>query len=131
MKQAIMQTLTRTLMPAFALAAALLALAGCAGRAPTPAAVPFTIVSELSDPASRSATLIVTVPRGLGPTDIKAAAESLIAARREQFARVTIKTFIEPADLNGVPFAVSKFEGSTVEHVFNASTPAAERIQTH
>lgn len=129
--EAMKQAMTRTLILAFTLAVAWLALAGCAGRAPARATTSFTVVSELSDPVSRSATVIITVPRALGPTDIKAAAESVIAARREQFARITVKSFVEAADLNGVPLAVSKFDGAAVEHVFNASRPATERIQTH
>jgi hypothetical protein len=111
---------------------ALLPLAGCAGSAPTRAeSPPFTIVSELGDPASRSVMIIITVPKSATPTDIKAAAESVIAARRDRFARITVKSFIETIDLNGVPLAVSKFEGAGVEHVFNSSLPASQRIPTH
>jgi hypothetical protein len=111
---------------------ALLSLAGCAGSAPTPAeAAPYTIISELSDPASRSATIIITVPKTATPADIKDAAESLVAARRDRFARITVKSFTEPADLNGVPLAVSKFEGAGVNHVFNSPLPASQRIPTH
>lgn len=121
----------RTRMFAFALAAALLALAGCGGRAPTSAPAPYTIVSQSSEEAGRSATVIITVPEALTPTEIKAAADSIIAARRAQFARVTVKTFTEAADLNGVPLAVSTFDGTAVNHVFSAAMPRTERIPTH
>jgi hypothetical protein len=114
------------------MAITLLPLAGCAGNAPTRAETPpFTIISELSDPASHSTTILITVPKTSTPTDIKAAAESVIAARRDRFARITVKSFAETTDLNGVPLAVSKFEGAGVDHVFNASLPASQRIPTH
>lgn len=122
----------RTWILALTLTMALLALAGCAGSAPTRAeSPPFTMISELSDPASHSATILITVPKSATPTDIKAAAESIIAARRDRFARITVKSFSETGDLNGVPLAVSKFEGAGVDHVFNSSLPASQRIPTH
>ena len=124
--------MTRTWILAMTMAIALLPLAGCAGSAPMRAeSSPFTIISELSDPVSRSATILITVPQSATPTDIKAAAESVIAARRDRFARITVKSFTETADLNGVPLAVSKFEGAGVDHVFNSSLPASQRIPTH
>ena len=122
----------RTLILAITLSIALLSFGGCAGSAPTRAeSAPFTVISELEDPATRSATVIITVPTPATPADIKAAAESVIAARRERFARITVKTFTEKADLNGVPLAVSKFEGAGVDHVFNSPPPASQRIPTH
>ena len=113
------------------IAAVLLPLVGCAGNAPTRAESLFTIISELNDPASHSTTIVITVPKASTPTDIKAAAESVIAARRAQYALLTVKSFTEPADLNGVPSAVSKFEGAGVEHIFTSPPPASERIPTH
>jgi len=122
----------RTLILAMTMTIVLLPLAGCAGSAPTRAeSSPFTIISELSDPVSHSATIIITVPKAATPTDIKAAAESVIAARRDRFAHITVKSFTEPADLNGVPLAVSKFDGAGVDHIFNSPLPASQRIPTH
>ena len=122
----------RTMLLALTMTIALLSLAGCAGSAPMRAeSSPFTITSELSDPVSHSATILITVPQSATANDIKAAAESVIAARRDRFARITVKSFTEPADLNGVPLAVSKFEGAGVDHVFNAPLPASQRIPTH
>ncbi len=111
--------------------ASLLSLGGCGGNAPTRAESRFTIVSELNDPASHSTTIIITVPKPATPTDIKAAAEAVIAARRERFARITVKSFPEPADLNGVPLAVSKFDGAAIDHVFTSPLPSSQRIPTH
>lgn len=121
----------RTLTLALTIVASLLPLAGCGGNAPTRTESRFTIVSELNDPASHSTTVIITVPKPSTPTDIKAAAEAVIAARRERFARITVKSFTEPADLNGVPTAVSKFDGTAVDHIFTSPLPASERIPTH
>ena len=122
----------RTLMLAISLTIALLSFGGCAGSAPTRAEPsPFTIISETNDPATHSAMVIITVPPPATPAEVKAAAESVIAARRERFARITVKSFTEKADLNGVPLAVSKFEGAGVDHVFTSSLPASQRIQTH
>ena len=111
----------------------LLPLAGCMGDRPRVQTelVGYVIVSELSDPASHSATIIITLPQSSTPTDIKAAAEAVIATRRDRFERITVKSFPQPADLNGVPLAVSKFEGAGVDHVFTSPLPASERIQTH
>src|SRR5437667_12316006 len=114
-----------TMRSVILLAVALLPLSACSGRAPTVRAElkGFVIVSELNDPASRSTTVIITVPLAFTPNEIKAAAESVIGMRQQQFARITVKSFVEGADLNGVPLAVSKFEAAGVDHVFNASLP--------
>ena len=113
--------------------AAALSLAACAGNAPRPAAEsqPYKIVSELADPASSSNTVMITLPGSSTPVEIKAAAESIIASRRGKFAHVTVKSFLEGASLDGVPLAVSKYDGAAVDHVFTGLSPPSQRIPTH
>ena len=121
-------------------AVALLSLVACGGNAPRPTradAPLFSIVSEQPDPASGSTNVIIKFPKSTLPPQIKANAESLIASRRDQYRRITVKSFLEGSNLDGVPFAVSKLENDSVDTVFNAvlgGSPApggSVRIPTH
>ena len=121
-------------------AIALLSLAACGGNAPRPTradAPLFSIVSEQTDPASSSASVIVKFPKSTLPPQIKADAESFIASRKDQFRRITVKSFLEGSNLDGVPLAVSTLENGAIDTVFNgvpggAQSPGGSvRIPTH
>ena len=122
----------RTFILAVILMVAAMGLAGCGGNAPTPVGKPnYKVVSELNDATTQTDTVIITVAQAFTPAEIKAAAESAIAERRERFPHIIIKSFAENADLNGVPLAVSTSTKMGVDHVFNSAMPDAQRIPTH
>ena len=121
-------------------AIAFVSLAACGGNAPEPTradAPSYSIISERADQATGSANVIIEFPRATLPPQIKAAAESLIASRRNQYRQVTVKSFLEGSDHNGTPIAVSRIENDTVSTVFNAapggspSPGGSVRIPTH
>jgi predicted small lipoprotein YifL len=119
---------------------AFVSLAACGGNAPPPTsagAQPFSIISERADQATGSANVIITFPISTLPPQIKAAAESLIESRRNEYRQVTVKSFLEGSDLNGTPLAISRIENDTISTVFNGApggSPApggSVRIPTH
>ena len=91
----------------------------------------FSIVSEYPDPATSSATVIIKVAKTSTPPEVKAAAESVIANRKGKYQHITVKTFLEGASLDSPPFAVSKLEGDSVDHVFGTMPGGSVRIPTH
>jgi predicted small lipoprotein YifL len=128
------------MIKALIVAIALLSLAACGGNAPRPTSADapvYAIISEQADPTSGSTSVIVEFPKSTLLPQIKAAAESLIEGRRNQYRQITVKSFIKGANLNATPLAISRLENNTVETVFNASTagsPASGgsvRIPTH
>lgn len=121
-------------------AIALSLLAACGGSAPRPTradAPSFSVVSEQADAAAGSTSVIIKFPKTTLPPQIKAQAESLIASRRDQYRRITVKSFLEGSNLDGVPFAISKLENGAVDTVFNAvpggsaAPNGSVRIPTH
>jgi hypothetical protein len=121
-------------------AIALLSFAACGGNAPAPSGAnvqPYSIISEQSDQASGSASVIIEFPKSTLPQQIKAAAESLIESRRDQYRQITVKSFLEGMNLNATPIAISRTENDTINTVFNSASgasPAAGgsvRIPTH
>ena len=124
------------MIKALIVAIALLSLAACGGNAPRPtgAGAPvYSIISQQSDPATGSASVVVEFPKSTLPPQIKAAAESLIEGRRDQYRQITVKSFLEGSNLNATPLAISRLENGTIETVFNASPAAggSVRIPTH
>ena len=121
------------MIKAAVIALALMPLVGCGSAgAPTRAENhSFSIVSEHADKTTGTLTVIITVPKSSAPPQVKAAAESVIVGRREKYRQITVKSFIEGASLDGAPFAVSKLEGDSVEHVFGAIPGNSVRIPTH
>jgi hypothetical protein len=121
-------------------AVALLSVAACGGNAQRPAradAPSYSIISEQADPAASSTNINIKFPKSTLPPQIKAAAESLVTSRGADYRRVTVKSFLEGSDLNGVPFAVSTTQYGTVDTVFNAvpggslAPGGSVRIPTH
>lgn len=128
------------MIKAFIVSTALLSLAACGGNAPRPTradAQSFSIVSEQADPATGSTNVIIKFPKSTLPPQVKSAAESLVASRRADYRQVTVNSFLEGSNLNGVPFAISRLENGTVDTVFNGvsgGSPApggSVRIPTH
>jgi hypothetical protein len=121
------------MIKAMAIALAMTLLVACSD-APRPTQAesqPFSVVSEYPDQATGSLMVIITVPKSLTPPQVKAAAESVIASRKEKFHRITVKTLIEGEGFDGPPFAVSKLENGSIEHVFGAMSGESVRIPTH
>lgn len=120
-------------------AAVFVSLAGCGDNAPRPTgadAPAFSIISEHADPASSSTNVIIKFPKSTLPQQVKAAAESLIASRRNEYRQVMVKSFLEGSNPNGAPFAISKIENGAVDTVFNSapgdqSPGRSVRIPTH
>ncbi|HKP87438.1 MAG TPA: hypothetical protein VJZ26_15150 [Blastocatellia bacterium] len=115
------------------IAFALMMVVAC-GDAPRPTSAdnqPFSIASEYRDAATGTMTIIITVPISATPPQVKAAAESVIASRKEQYHRITVKSFLEGSSLDGPPFAVSKLENDSVEHVFGTTPGGSVKIPTH
>jgi len=118
----------RTITVAFVLSLA----SGC-GTAPAPKisnSQVFSVISELADTSTSSLTLTIKVSGPATQTNVKAAAEAAIAARKNEYRHILIKSYTEDLETSGVPFAVSKFEGEEVTHRFN-SLAETQKIPTH
>ena len=124
----------------FVAVTALLLSAACDGNAPRPTradAPLFSIISEQPDPATGSTSINIRFPKSTLPPQIKAEAESLVASRKDQYRQVTVKSFLEGSNENGVPIAISKLDNNAIDTVFNAipggsSAPGGSvRIPTH
>ena len=121
------------MIKAVILAFVLISLVACSD-APRPAggeAQLFSIVSEYPDPATSSSTVIIRLAKTSTPPQVKTAAESVIASRKDRYRHITVKTFLEGASLDSPPFAVSKLEGGSVDHVFGTLPGGSVRIPTH
>jgi len=121
-------------------AIALSSLAACGGDAPRPSradAPLFSVISEQTDAASGSASIIIKFPKSTLPPQVKAGAESFIASRKDHFRRITVKSFLEGSNLDGVPLAISTLENGAIDTVFNAvpggslAPGGSVRIPTH
>jgi hypothetical protein len=121
-------------------ATALLVFAACGGNAPRPTAAgtqSFAIISEQPDPATGSTSINIRFPKSTLPPQIKTGAESLITSRKDQYRKVTVKSFLEGSDENGVPIAISRLENNAIDTVFNAvsggslAPGGSMRIPTH
>lgn len=103
--------------------------------APPPSSPTLTsgvsIVSQQADPATGSVVVNVKVARSATEQEIKASAESIIASRKARYQQVIVKSFLDGADLEGTPLAISTSRGSSVDHVFDHTQGASERIPTH
>jgi|SRR5215471_13276247 len=105
---------------------------GC-GTAPRPTlstGQPFSIVSEQADPSTSTLTLTIRVTGPATQTNVKAAADAAITARKADYRHILIKSYTEDMDTNGTPFAVSKLEEEEVTHRFN-SLAETQKIPTH
>ena len=91
----------------------------------------FSVVSEHPDAATGRLTVVITVGKSLTPPEVKAAAESVIASRKEKYQRITVKSFIEGESLDGRPFAVTELENGVVAHAFGAIPGGSVKIPTH
>ena len=112
----------------------ILAFAGCSSDhtdqdAATEGPVPsFRIESEQPDQVNRSVTVNV---RFLGPateSQVKSAAEFVIADRRERYSSITVNSFVLGA--SDKPFGVSQLESGEITHRFNRQSDSV-RIPTH
>jgi hypothetical protein len=121
------------MLKAVIMAFALMALIACGDAPQTSPALEqsFSIVSQHSDPATSSATIIITVAKDATQPQVKAAAEAVIASRKGKYKQITVKSFLEGASLDGTPLAVSTLRGNSVDHVFDAVQGGSTRIPTH
>jgi hypothetical protein len=111
---------------------ALFALIGC-GTAPRPtrSETPlYSVISEKTDPQTRSLTLSIKVSGPSTQTNVRSVAESAIDARRDQFQNIIVNSYTEEMRADDPPFAISRFEGYSVTHRFN-SLAETQKIPTH
>lgn len=111
----------------------LVAFVACGAPPPTsPNLEPgFSIVSQQADPETKSVIVIITVTKGATEQQVKAAAESVIASRKDRYQHIIVKSFHEGANTEGTPLAISTSRGNSVDHVFDATQGGSERIPTH
>lgn len=121
------------MIKAVIIAFALMALVACNDAPQTSPELErsFSIVSQHSDPATSSATIIITVAKDSKQSQVKAAAEAVIASRKGKYKHLTVKSFFEGASLDSTPFAVSTLQGNSVDHVFDTTQGESVRIPTH
>ncbi len=112
----------------------MLAFAGCGSNNTDRSAAPqepvpsFRVESEQPDQINRALTVNI---RFLGPTtesQVKSAAEFVIADRKERYGSITVNSFVlSPSDK---PYGVSQLEGGEITHRFNRQSDSV-RIPTH
>jgi hypothetical protein len=113
--------------------ALILSLAPGCGTAPAPKlsnSQLFSVILEQADTSTSSLTMTIKVSGPATQTNVKAAAEAAIAARKNEYRHILIKSYTEDLETSGVPFAVSKLEEGEVTHRFN-SLAETQKIPTH
>jgi hypothetical protein len=113
--------------------AALTLVVSCGGTAPRPTlarAQSYSVISEQADPVAGTLTISIKVAGPVTQSNLKSAAEALIAERKSEYRHITVKSYAENAATSDPPAAISRLENDAVSHVFNARTEP-ERIQTH
>gem|GEM_PF-1374140 len=114
-------------------AAVLTLVVSCGGTAPRPTltrAQSYSVISEQADPIAGTLTISIKVVGPATQSNLKSAADSLIAERKSEYRHITVKSYAENAAASDPPAAISRLENEAVSHVFNARTET-ERIQTH
>lgn len=114
----------------------ILAFAGCSSdhadqNAATQEPVPsFRVESEQPDQANRAVTVNIRFQGPATESQIKSAAEFVIADRKERYTSITVNSFILSASATDKPYGVSTFEGSEITHRFNRQSGSVQ-IPTH
>jgi hypothetical protein len=105
----------------------------CGGTAPRPTlarAQSYSVISEQADPVAGTLTISIKVAGPVTQSNLKSAAESLIAERKSEYRHITVKSYAENAAASDPPAAISRLENDAISHVFNTKTET-ERIKTH
>ena len=111
----------------------LLVLLSCGGSAPAPTrsdAQLSEVISEQADPAAGSLTLVIKVAGPATQSNVKSAAESAIANRKDRYRHILVKSYTEGMNASDTPFAISRLEDGVVTHRFN-SLAETQKIPTH
>ena len=112
----------------------LLAFAGCssnntdqsaAAGEPVPS---FKIESEQPDQINRALTVNIRFPGPTTESQVRLAAEFVIADRKERYSSITVNSFVLSA--SDKPFGVSQLERGEITHRFNRQSENV-RIPTH
>jgi hypothetical protein len=114
------------------IALSLLSLAAC-GTAPAPTRTDtqtYAVISEQTDPAAGSLTLLVRVSGPASQPSVKSIVESIIAGRKGDYRHILVKSYIEGMSANDPPFAISRLENDSVTHRFNTMAES-QKIPTH
>jgi hypothetical protein len=110
----------------------LLSLAAC-GTAPTPTrsdTQTFSVISEQTDPAAGSLTLLIRVSGPASQQNVKSIVESIIAGRKGDYRHILVKSYTEGMSASDPPFAISRLENDSVTHRFNTMAET-QKIPTH
>jgi hypothetical protein len=113
----------------------ILAFAGCGGdtandaveRGPVPS---FRVESEQPDQTARAITVNIRIQGLATESQVKSAAEFVIADRRDRYQTITVNSFLPDADLTDRPFGVSRLEQGEIIHRFNRPSESV-RPPTH
>jgi hypothetical protein len=114
----------------------ILAFAGCSNDHPdstsaTETSLPaFRIESEQPDQANRAITVNIKFAGPATESEIKSAAEFVIADRKDRYRTVTVNSFLLGATATDKPYTVSTLEGGEITHRFNRQSDSV-RIPTH
>jgi hypothetical protein len=91
---------------------------------------PYTIISEQPDTASGGLVIDVKLSGQPARSDVRSIAESVIATRRSEHKKVVVRSFIDSASRNRIPFALSRLENGLITHEFSSQTET-QKIPTH
>ena len=112
----------------------ILAFAGCgsdhtAQDAATHEPVPsFRVESEQPDQVNRAITVNIRFPGPATESQVKSAAEFVIADRKDRYSSITVNSFVLGA--SDKPYGISRLEAGEVTHRFNHQGESV-RIPTH
>ena len=108
------------------------ALVACGGAPPPTRSdtQAFSVISEQSDSAARTTTVLIRVSGPATEANVKPIVESVIASRRADYAHVIVKSYVEGTTASDPPLAISRLENGVITHRFNAMAEN-QKIQTH
>lgn len=90
----------------------------------------FTILSESPDPATKSVTVNIRIDGPISEDNAKAAAETVIARRRDSYRNVTVRSFLQGSKETDLPYLTSALYDGAINHKINPMA-APQKIPTH
>lgn len=104
----------------------------CGGDGPKRSNQPsesYVIKSVIADPSRRSIIIDISIDPQSSESDVKAAAEALIAQHKAEYSSILVRSHLT-ADTSGLPYGTSSFESGVTTHSFSPKA-AREKIGTH
>ena len=107
------------------------AFVACGGDGPTRnKAELYRVNATVADPSRGSITISISVASNPSESDVKEAAEAVIATYKKEYPNIVVKSYPMSADGSGLPYGTSVLDGGVISHSFNPQA-LREKIKTH